>query len=204
MSTLPRFSLVVPVKTLTRAKSRLTGFTDDVRRDLVAAFALDTVGAALACPVVRCVTVVTDEPDLAGLARSLGCTVLPDEGAGDLNRALGAAVRDLPSGPVAAMLGDLPSLLSSELEQALVSVQDNGFVADADGTGTTLVAIRERESFRSRFGIGSRVAHLALGLTEVTLDVPTLRRDVDTAADLSIAQSLGVGPRTREVLDRRT
>ncbi len=203
MSTLPRFALVVPVKTLTLAKSRLTGFTDDVRRDLASAFALDALAAALACPAVVSVAVVTDEPDLARLVGELGCTVLPDEGAGDLNRALSAAVRTQPSGPVAAMLGDLPCLVPADLEQALASVQDNGFVADSDGTGTTLVAVRDASWFASHFGIGSRAAHLAAGLAEVTLPVPTLRRDVDTAEDLAAAGRLGLGPRTTRVLAGR-
>jgi 2-phospho-L-lactate guanylyltransferase len=184
MSTLPRFALVVPVKTLTLAKSRLTGFADDVRRDLASAFALDALAAALACPAVASVAVVTGEPDLA------------------LNRALSAAVRTQPAGPVAAMLGDLPCLVPGDLEQALASVQDNGFVADSGGTGTTLVAVHDATSFTPHFGVGSRAAHLAAGLTEVTLAVPTLRRDVDTAEDLAAAERLGLGPRTTGVLAR--
>ena len=208
MTTSPRFALVVPVKTLTRAKSRLTGFTEDVRRDLVAAFALDAVAAALACPAVGAVSVVTEEPDLASQVRDLGCAVLPDVGAGDLNLALRAAVRALPAGPVAAMLGDLPCLLPDDLDQALAAVrastQGNGFVADADGTGTTLVAVRDPSAFAPRFGIDSRAAHLATGLTEVVLEVPSLRRDVDTADDLAAAQRLGIGPRTTAVLAGRT
>ena len=195
------FTLVVPVKTLTRAKSRLTGFPDDVRRALVTAFALDALAAATSCRAVGPVAVVTDEPDLAGLVRDLGCDVLPDEGAGDLNRVLQRAVRALgPAGPVAAMLGDLPCLLPEDLEQALGSVQDKGFVADAEGTGTTLVAVRDPASFVTHFGARSRAAHVAAGIVEITLEVPSLRRDVDTADDLAAARMLGVGPRTGAVL----
>ena len=197
------FALVVPVKTLTRAKSRLTGFPDDVRRALVTAFALDALAAATSCRAVGSVTVVTDEPDLAGLVRDLGCDVLPDEGAGDLNRVLQRAVLALgPSGAVAAMLGDLPCLLPEDLEQALGSVQDQGFVADAEGTGTTLVAVRDPASFVTHFGARSRAAHVAAGIAEITLEVPSLRRDVDTADDLAAATMLGVGPRTGAVLAR--
>jgi len=195
------FALLVPVKTLTHAKSRLTGLPDDVRRALVTAFALDALAAATSCPAVGTVTVVTDEPDLAGLVRDLGCDVLPDEGAGDLNRVLQRAVLALrPRGPVAAMLGDLPCLLPEDLEQALDAVQDTGFVADAEGTGTTLVAVRKPASFMSHFGARSRAAHVAAGIVEITLEVSSLRRDVDTADDLAAARLLGVGPRTGAVL----
>lgn len=197
------FALVVPVKTLTRAKSRLAGFPDDVRRALVTAFALDALAAAMSCRAVGSVAVVTDEPDLAGLVRDLGCDVLPDEGAGDLNRVLERAVLALgPSGPVAAMLGDLPCLLPEDLGQALGSVQDKGFVADAEGTGTTLVAVRDPGSFVTHFGAGSRAAHVAAGIVEITLEVPSLRRDVDTADDLAAARMLGVGRQTGAVLAR--
>ena len=135
------------------------------------AFALDALAAATSCPAVGSVAVVTDEPDLAGLVRDLGCDVLPDEGAGDLNRVLQRAVLALrPRGPVAAMLGDLPCLLPEDLEQALGAVQDKGFVADAEGTGTTLVAVRNPASFVSHFGARSRAAHVAAGIVEITLE----------------------------------
>jgi 2-phospho-L-lactate guanylyltransferase len=197
------FALVVPVKTLTRAKSRLTGYPDDVRRALATAFALDALAAATSGPAVGSVAVVTDEPDVAGLVRDIGCDVLPDEGAGDLNRALQRAVLALgPSGPGAAMLGDLPCLLPEDLEQALGSVQDKGFVADAEGTGTTLVAVRDPASFVTHFGAGSRAGHVAAGIEEITLELTSLRRDVDTADDLAAARMLGVGPRTGAVLAR--
>lgn len=201
MSTRQQYALVVPVKTLSRAKSRLQGFTDDVRRDLVQAFAMDAVTAALASPMVASVHVVTDEPDLASSVLDLGCLVLPDAGAGDLNRALRAAVASLAGQPVAAMLGDLPCLRAADLTEALSCVTDAGFVADAAGIGTTLVAVADPVRFDPHFGPASRAAHQGLGITEVSLAVSTLRLDVDTADDLVAAVRLGVGPHTRAVLD---
>lgn len=202
----PRFTLVVPVKTLSRAKSRLTGFPADVRRDLVRAFAVDALSAALSCTLVEAVVVVTDENDLADHAQSLGCRVLPDLGDGDLNAALRAAVRQVEAGPVAAMLGDLPCLLPDDLATALreitASTTGHGFVGDAAGTGTTLLAVRAAPDFDPRFGPGSRAAHLASGAREVTATVPTLRHDVDTLADLDAARSLGLGAHTSAVLER--
>jgi 2-phospho-L-lactate guanylyltransferase len=205
MSTPQQYALVVPVKTLSRAKSRLLGFTDGVRRNLMQAFAMDALAAALASPLVSGVHVVTDEPDLAAAARLLGCAVLPDQGHGDLNGALRSAVATLAvvsHAPVAAMLGDLPCLVTEDLSAALASMTGRaGFVADAAGTGTTLLAVTDPASFDPRFGPASRSAHLAAGVREVSLDVPTLRLDVDTAEDLVAAVELGVGTRTRRVLD---
>jgi 2-phospho-L-lactate guanylyltransferase len=53
---------------------------------------------------------------------------------------------------------------------------------------------------RPRFGAGSLAAHRDDGATVLDLDVPGLRRDVDTVADLAAAARIGCGPRTRALL----
>jgi 2-phospho-L-lactate guanylyltransferase len=198
----PSYALVVPVKTLSRAKSRLQGHP---RPDLMRAFALDALTAALASPLVGAAYVVTDEAELADDVRALGCTPVADHGAGDLNRALSAAVAELdPARPVAAMLGDLPCLLTDDLTAALdwIGRAGSGFVGDAAGVGSTLLAVDRPADFDPRFGPGSWARHLGSGVPQVPLDVPSLRRDVDTADDLALAFELGVGQHTQAVLAR--
>ena len=52
------------------------------------------------------------------------------------------------------------------------------------------------------FGAGSAARHAGSGAFEVAADaLPSLRRDVDTAADLDAVTLLGAGSRTRQVLD---
>jgi 2-phospho-L-lactate guanylyltransferase len=51
-----------------------------------------------------------------------------------------------------------------------------------------------------RFGPGSAAAHAASGARPLHGDWPTLRRDVDTDADLADAARLGLGPRTARLL----
>ncbi|NYV77118.1 2-phospho-L-lactate guanylyltransferase, partial [Streptomyces sp. UH6] len=64
------WTLVIPLKPLARAKSRLSdAASDGLRPGLALAFAQDTVAAVLACPRVRDVAVVTDD---ALAARELG------------------------------------------------------------------------------------------------------------------------------------
>jgi 2-phospho-L-lactate/phosphoenolpyruvate guanylyltransferase len=46
------------------------------------------------------------------------------------------------------------------------------------------------------FGPGSAVAHAASGARPLDGDWPSLRRDVDTPADLTAAARLGLGPRS--------
>ncbi len=91
------WSLVVPLKPLGAAKTRLAGaFAPAQRRRLALAFALDTVAAALTCGAVRDVVVVTDDGEAAAELSALGAGVVRDRPAAGLNAALAhgaAAVR---------------------------------------------------------------------------------------------------------------
>lgn len=201
----PRFGVIIPVKPPAYAKSRLGGLGDQVRQSLAVAFALDTVAATLGCRRVAAVLVVTDDHRLAAEVRELGAAVIPDGTADDLNGALeqGAAEvrRRAPLLHLAALCADLPALRPEELDCALAagSPARMGFVADADRSGTTLVTAPDLTTFRPRFGPGSRAEHLAAGGLEIVGRLDSLRRDVDTPADLEEALRLGIGPHTSHV-----
>jgi 2-phospho-L-lactate guanylyltransferase len=199
----PSYGVVVPVKPLSRAKSRLSSLGDDVRRGLMLAFVVDTVNAVLDCAPVRRVLVVTDEVSLARGLADLGVDAIPDGHTGDLNASLvqGAAelVRRDPALRPVALCGDLPALRSDELADVLgaSAAHPVAFVADAAGTGTTLYTAESLEAFAPRFGAGSREAHRAAGAVEIGGDaVRSVRQDVDTPDDLADALALGVGART--------
>lgn len=201
--TAPLFSVLVPVKPPAVAKSRLSAVGDEARRELVEAFAADTVTAALGCPLVAAVLAVTDDVVLAHCLAGLGAHALPDGTSDDLNASLeqaaAEAVRRWPGLGVAALCADLPALRPADLSAALAATSEAGraFVPDADGRGTTLVASVSVAGFTPRFGPSSRAAHRTAGLHEIAdLELPSLRRDVDTPVDLDAARALGVGPRT--------
>jgi 2-phospho-L-lactate/phosphoenolpyruvate guanylyltransferase len=203
----PSWSVVIPVKVLAHAKSRLTGLTGPRRADLALAMAADTVAAASAADPVRTVLVVTDDPDVASVVTGLGAVVLADSPAAGLNEALthGAAYSRVnwPERGCAGLAADLPALRPAELSRALIAAGRVGqaFVADADRTGTTMYAAAAGTEFRPQFGIGSRNRHVAAGAAELDLaGLDGLRRDVDTVDDLRSAAALGLGPRTRAVL----
>jgi 2-phospho-L-lactate/phosphoenolpyruvate guanylyltransferase len=198
-----KYGVLVPVKPPDAAKSRLGPLGDSVRRDLATAFAADTVAAALECPTVACVLVVTDDHVLAAGLRELGAEVIPDGASDDLNESLVQAAAELrrrhPEMPIAALCADLPSLRPDQLTAVLrdAPADRTSFVADSDGTGTTLLLAPDLVSFTPRFGPQSRQAHLDAGAEEIDRrDVPTLRHDVDEPADLAEALRIGVGPRT--------
>ncbi|AXK37268.1 2-phospho-L-lactate guanylyltransferase [Streptomyces armeniacus] len=197
----PSWRLVIPLKPLSRAKSRLAAHADDAQRPgLALAFAQDTVSAALACTAVAGVAVVTDDARAAAELSALGARIVPDTPSGGLNAALvhgAAAVRaEAPGAPVAALNADLPALRPGELARVLAAAaaHPRAFLADAAGTGTTLLSARPPHALAPHFGERSRARHLASGAVELTLrDVPGARQDVDTADDLRAALALGVG-----------
>ncbi|HVX43374.1 MAG TPA: 2-phospho-L-lactate guanylyltransferase [Mycobacteriales bacterium] len=204
-----RWSVVVPVKRVPAAKTRLYGSGRPLppREQLVLALAADTVRAALRSEVVARVVVVTDEPDARVRLESLGAMVVGDEPDAGLNPALrhgaAAALQAAPSDGVAVLASDLPALRSAELTAALGLAEKypRAFVSDASGVGTALLAV-SRPPLDPRYGGPSRAAHLESGAVELPGGWPSLQRDVDTVEDLDEAARLGLGPATRSVLER--
>ncbi|MFF0018220.1 2-phospho-L-lactate guanylyltransferase [Streptomyces sp. NPDC005374] len=196
-----QWTLVIPLKPLGRAKSRLSDTAPDaVRPGLALAFAQDTVAAALACPAVRDVAVVTDDALAGRELAALGARIVRDEPGGGLNPALvhaAAFVRSLhPESALAALNADLPALRSAELARVLDAAAEfpRAFLPDAAGVGTTLLASAQGKELRPAFGVDSRLRHRTSGAVELRpVDVDSVRQDVDTGEDLRVALALGVG-----------
>lgn len=142
------WTVLLPVKVLARAKSRLAVLAGPRRWEIALAMASDTVAAVVDCPQVARVIVVTSDPLAGERLAALGAIVVPDVFAGaagldgpggpggernaprtgdgsqrGLNGALlhGAAVasRRWPGTALAALPADLPSLRPAELATAL-------------------------------------------------------------------------------------
>ncbi|MEV4716008.1 2-phospho-L-lactate guanylyltransferase [Micromonospora noduli] len=198
----PRWAVVVPVKRLAVAKSRLRGALPGVpHEELALALAADTLRAVLACPAVAEAVVVTDDARVAAAARAAGARVLPDEPDAGLNAAFRHGAARAATGWVAGITADVPALRPTELAGALLAGQSGRpevrrFLPDAPGGGTVLLTAGPGVPLDPRFGVGSAVAHAASGALPLDGDWPSLRRDVDTAADLAAAARLGLGPRT--------
>ncbi len=198
------WSLVVPLKPLVRAKSRLSAAADArFRPRLALAFALDTVAAALECPLVRDVAVVTDDPLAGEGLADLGARIVADTPAAGLNPAIAYGAQIVrarrPGAPVAALNADLPALRPAELERVLSAAAQfpRAFLADAAEIGTTLLTAASGVELAPAFGGASRARHRASGAWEITLSgVRSVRQDVDTPEDLRAALELGVGART--------
>jgi 2-phospho-L-lactate/phosphoenolpyruvate guanylyltransferase len=201
------WTVLVPIKLLAAAKTRLRGAVGEARHEsLVLAMAQDTVAAALAAPGTVEVVVVTADAAVAAAVAALGAHRVPEPVRGGLNAALthaAAVVGALPPGRrIAALPADLPALRADELAAALTALHASrgGYVPDAAGTGTVLLAAPVGAGLSPRFGPGSAAAHARAGAPRVAGDWPTLRHDVDTPDDLATAVRLGVGPHTTALL----
>lgn len=207
MVTVTAWAVVVPAKRLDRAKTRLRPLSAALEGRgashvaLVLALLADTVEAALSCPSVGRVVVVTDDPSAARVVRGLGASTVPDEPDRGLNPALDHGARSTGARAVAALSSDLPALRPAELAAALAAAagQPRCFVADAAGTGTTLLTA-VGTPLDPRFGPASAEAHRASGAVALDGAWPGLARDVDTEDDLNAALRLGVGRHTAGLL----
>ncbi|MCA1711016.1 MAG: 2-phospho-L-lactate guanylyltransferase [Actinobacteria bacterium] len=198
------WGLVVPVKRLALAKTRLQAYGDVLRQDLALAFAVDVVTAALASDAVEHVLVVTDDERARVALSGAGAVVVSDGPDAGLNPALAHGANLLPAGLGAATVSaDLPALRPDELTAALraVPADRRAFVADAAGTGTTLLAAPVGQSLAPAYGQSSRDGHLVSGAAELPAGAG-LRLDVDTPDDLRRALALGVGGATAAVAAR--
>jgi 2-phospho-L-lactate guanylyltransferase len=116
------------------------------------------------------------------------------------------------AGPTGVLLADLPALRPEDLAVALAAVDARlrdeaasmAVVPDKEGTGTVLLAARAPADLDPAFGPDSLAEHVRRGAVALDLDLPGLRRDVDTPADLDAALALGVGPRTASAVRDRT
>ena len=208
LSAATRWGLVVPVKRLSLAKSRLGPphgpYDQGARQALALAFASDVVSAGVACPQVIAVVVVTDDLLAAATLTALGAQVVADHPDAGHNAALehGADLARSRFGAagVASLSADLPCLSAAVLSAALtdLAADERAFVADATGSGTTLLAASGNAPLAPSYGPRSADRHRAGGARELNV-AQALRLDVDTPDDLALALALGVGPATAAV-----
>lgn len=198
--------LIVPLKHPRDGKSRLRGALAEARHpDLVLALAYDTLAAVASAAHVRRVLVVAADPAAVSELARLGAEIVPEPQARGLNDALrhGEALlrAGSPGGVVGALQADLPALRPDDLSTALAEAAGRrAFVADRQGTGTTLLLSAPGAALDPRFGAGSAGRHTQSGAAPLAGGLISLRSDVDTPGDLAHARSLGVGEHTAAVL----
>lgn len=206
-----RTAAVLPIKSFSRAKSRLGEGLD--RGELAAAMTADVLSALAATPALSDVIVVTAEP----LVPDAGTIVIsdPDEAgqSAAAQRGIDAAV-ERGAERVLLVPGDCPALDPDELGALLddrCEPPQVTVVPDRHGSGTNALLLAPPGAVAPSFGAGSMARHAAraraAGATVKVRALPSLGLDVDTPGDLAALRAAldarrELAPRTRALLDR--
>ena len=182
-----RFALI-PVKELSQAKARLAPVLDAAgRRELALALFRDVLAAALACPALDGVAVVSRDADVLSIAVEAGAQGLPERG--DLNEALTSAAEKLRARGVdrlVVLAADLPLVTAEDIATVAEADADVVVVPSTDG-GTNALALPPG-AIAFQFGPESAQRHLKAArearLRTLLLDLPGLGLDIDTPSDL--------------------
>ena len=191
---------IIPVGTLTGAKSRLGAVLDaEERLDLALRLARTTIRAAVAAPRIDETLVVTPDDAVRQLALELGARPIRQT-AGGLNRGIDQGRDEAVAAGAEAILIlpiDLPEVSVEAIEAVLVALDEPprplvAIVADRHGRGTNALLIAPPDAIEPCFGGNSHAAHVAAagdaGARLVELDGP-LSYDLDTPEDLLLADA---------------
>jgi 2-phospho-L-lactate/phosphoenolpyruvate guanylyltransferase len=177
--------VLVPLKHLDDAKTRLSSVLSGEERSALMLELLEGVLQAVRKADVGPITVVSSESLANGLAR------FDDRGLA-WNDALAAAMREVVSEPIAAVVSaDLPRVTGEDIRALVAATPDRGMaIARALDGGTNAVSMRPAGAVLTHFGEPQSAAvhaqaTAAAGLAARILDIPGLAFDVDTPADLA-------------------
>jgi len=200
----------VPVKDVVNAKQRLMRVLDGrERRELARAMLIDVL-QALGGAALDHVWVVTREPEVAGLARSLGAEpVAEPDNRGHTAAVATAQAEAVRQGATAFLTipGDVPCVSATEIRalvEALKAPPAVAFTPSRSGLGTNGVVLAPPSAMRLRFGEpsfdGHVVAARALQLSVSIVRLPGLGLDVDDPEDLAMLLAEGAHTESHRLL----
>lgn len=202
---------ILPVKSLARAKGRLTdALGDDARRELAEALFED---ALILCAATEGISwwIVSDDETVRSRAERAGLGSIADRGTG-LNDALRGSVELVQKEGASSVLV-LPCDIPLATPEDVADILDTGATSDlvvvpswGDG-GTNALYLSPPDVIEPRFGTASLSAHVSLaaerGLRCSVLPLERLELDLDTPADLeelrkrlSATSPAALGPET--------
>jgi 2-phospho-L-lactate guanylyltransferase len=197
--------LAVPVKSLARAKSRLSPALSDLERGaLTLAMLEDVLDASLGVPGWETWVVSPDEVALEIAARRGARPVAEAKPPlASAIRQVEALAKDEGAGTLAVLPADVPLVTAETLHVALRTLGAVVLAPSADGAGTSLLLRRPPKAIPARFGPDSFRRHVQLA-TERGLPVSIVERqelsfDVDRPGDILTLLADGRRGRTREV-----
>jgi 2-phospho-L-lactate/phosphoenolpyruvate guanylyltransferase len=197
--------VAVPVKSLPRAKTRLSpALTGLERGALTLAMLEDVLDVALSVPGWETWVVSPDEVALEIAARR-GARAVPEDKPPLANaiRQVEALAKKEEAGALAILPADVPLVTVDTLHAALRTLGAVVLARSADGSGTSLLLRRPPRAIPARFGPESFRRHLQLAaerdLPVAVVERPELSFDVDRPDDILTLLADGRRGRTREV-----
>lgn len=198
-----RTRVVVPVKGLATAKSRLAGvMTEAERARLVLAMLRAVLGGVTQVEGLDPPLVVTSDPAVEREARACGAGVLIEAESCGLNAAMNLAAGHLERsgyGTLFYLPADVPLVKSGEIARLHALHRTNRaavtLVPSNDGSGTNALLVTPPRAMDFRFGPGSFAAHLEearsrkLACQELSLE--GIGHDIDGPQDLALIRAAG-------------
>lgn len=201
--------ILVPVKTLTDAKQRLSSvLTPEERFALAQAMCEDVLRALASWQRRPSVAVVTSDPFARDLAARLHFDVIADDNSGETSAIEMAtrACKERGATHTLVVPADIPLIDIAELQKIVDCAPPAGavLVPDAAGRGTNAAWQSPADLFPLRFGNDSflphRAAAKATGLPCVVLELPGIARDVDRPEDLCELAAAGGERRSQKIV----
>jgi 2-phospho-L-lactate guanylyltransferase len=197
--------VAVPVKSLSRAKTRLSpALTGLERGALTLAMLEDVLDAALSVPGWETWVVSPDEVALE-IAAGRGARPIPEAKPPLANaiRQVETKARQDGASALAVLPADVPLVTVETLHEALRTLGAVVLARSADGSGTSLLLRRPPRAIPARFGPDSFRRHVELaearGLPVSIVERHELSFDVDRPNDILTLLADGRRGRTREV-----
>ena len=197
--------VAVPVKSLSRAKTRLSpALTGLERGALTLAMLEDVLDAALSVPGWETWVISPDEVALE-VAAGRGARPIPEAKPPLANaiRQVEAKAKQDGATALAVLPADVPLVTVNTLHEALRTLGAVVLARSADGSGTSLLLRRPPRAIPARFGPDSFRRHLELaaerGLPVSVVERRELSFDVDRPDDILTLLADGRRGRTREV-----
>jgi 2-phospho-L-lactate guanylyltransferase len=197
--------VAVPVKSLSRAKTRLSpALTGLERGALTLAMLEDVLDAALSVPGWETWVVSPDEVALE-IAAGRGARPIPEAKPPLANaiRQVETKAKDDGASALAVLPADVPLVTVDTLHEALRTLGAVVLARSADGSGTSLLLRRPPRAIPARFGPDSFRRHVELaearGLPVSIVQRRELSFDVDRPDDILTLLADGRRGRTREV-----
>jgi 2-phospho-L-lactate/phosphoenolpyruvate guanylyltransferase len=198
--------VLVPVKPLDQAKSRLAGALAPAERaSLVRSLLERTVGILRQVPAITEILIVTGDPAVAGWASQTGNRVMGPGCEPDLNRELASATRlaqEQQAEGVLILHADLPQVTPADVQAMTAYVAAAPIIVlapDRHGRGTNALLCAPPGLIEYRFGPDSFALHraqaLAAGAALEICKAPGLALDLDLPEDLELLRADVLGPK---------